>query len=919
MNAEAAAGALYGGLRIDHVSHRYGKTVALEDVSLALAPGAALALVGPDGVGKSTLLALAAGAKTLQQGGITALGAGFADRRARESVQPRIAYMPQGLGRNLYASLTVRENIAFFARLFGHDRAEEARRIPALLEATGLMPFADRPMQKLSGGMKQKLGLCCALVHDPDLLILDEPTTGVDPLSRRQFWDLVDSIRQSRPQLALLVATSTMDEAERFGQVVMLDQGRILAAGSPADLKRQSGTTTLEQAFIALLPPARRGGLDGEPPAPPPHVDDTAEPVIAARGLTRRFGDFTAVDHVDLAIRRGEIFGFLGSNGCGKTTTMKMLTGLLPASEGEGFLFGQPVSAGDFAIRRRIGYMAQSFSLYGELTVRQNLVLHAALYGLSEADAVTRSKAMVQHFDLKSYLDAVADTLPMGVRQRLSLAVAIIHEPEILILDEPTSGVDPVAREAFWRELVRLARAQGVTIFISTHYMAEATRCDRVAFMHAGRVIATGTPAELQAAQGAATLEEAFIAYMELGGRSTEPAPAMAVATTVAPVSQGSTGVPRGLFSGRRFRAYAWRESIELLRDPIRLAFALFGTVMLMLIFGYGITFDVDNISFTALDGDSTPESRAYIEAYAGSSYFKREADVVDGAALLQQLRGNRVALAIEIPPGFGADLRRGRNTEVSVWIDGGMPFRAETIEGYVRGAHSSFLAEVVRQQGREVIASANLVMRYRYNQAFRSIDAMVPALFAMMLMLIPAILTALGVVSERERGSITKLYVTPVRKLEFLLGKQMPYVALAYVNVLLLIVMTVFVFGVPLKGSLIGLLLGGLFYVLASTGIGLLTSCFTRSQVAALFGTAVLTIMPTVHFSGLMQPVSTLQGGARLIGAFFPATYFLRTSVGAFTKGLSLADLMPFILTTAAFWPAFLALAWLFLRKQEA
>jgi ribosome-dependent ATPase len=907
------AGDPLGGLSIAHVSHRYGKAVALEDVSIDLAPGAALALVGPDGVGKSTLLALAAGAKKLQQGRIVALGADYASRRAREAVQPRIAYMPQGLGRNLYANLTVTENVAFFARLFGHDHAERERRIPVLLEATGLAPFADRPMHKLSGGMKQKLGLCCALVHDPDLLILDEPTTGVDPLSRRQFWDLIETIRQSRPQLALLVATSTMDEAERFSHVIMLDRGRILAAGSPAELKAQSGTQSLEQAFIALLPKDRRGGLDGEPALPPPRFGETEEPVIAAKGLTRRFGDFTAVDHVDLAIRRGEIFGFLGSNGCGKTTTMKMLTGLLPATEGEGFLFGRPVSAGDFSIRRRIGYMAQSFSLYGELTVRQNLMLHAALYGLDNARVLARCKEMVRHFDLADHLDSIADTLPMGVRQRLSLAVAIIHEPEILILDEPTSGVDPVARESFWRELQRLAREQGVTIFISTHYMMEATRCDRVAFMHAGRVIATGAPAELQQAQNAASLEEAFIAYMELGGRSVEEAaPAIMAAETEMPAA------PRGWFSGRRLRAYAWRESIELLRDPIRLAFALFGTVILMLVFGFGITFDVDNVTFSVLDHDRTPESRAYVETYSGSSYFKREADAPDGDALVRRLRGNAIALAIEIPPNFGADLRRGRAPEVSVWIDGGMPFRAETIEGYVNGAHASFLAELARQQGISVSRPASLVMRYRYNQAFRSIDAMVPALFAMMLMLIPAILATLGVVSERERGSIINLYVTPVRKLEFLLGKQAPYVALAYVNVLVLTGMAVFVFGVPLKGSLLGLLLGGFFYVLASTGIGMVTSSFTRSQVAALFGTAVLTIMPAVHFSGLMQPVSTLQGGARVIGSSFPATYFLRTSVGAFTKGLGLVDLMPFILATAAFWPVLLALAWLFLRKQE-
>lgn len=902
-----------GGLLIESVSHHYGKAIALQDVSLSIAPGATLALVGPDGVGKSTLLALAAGVRRLQQGRILALGADLADRRARDSVQPRIAYMPQGLGRNLYAGLTVRENIAFFARLFGHDRAEEARRIPALLEATGLAPFADRPMQKLSGGMKQKLGLCCALVHDPDLLILDEPTTGVDPLSRRQFWNLIDTIRQGRPQLALLVATSTMDEAERFDHVVLLDHGRILASGSPAALKAQTGQPGLELAFIALLPPERRAGLL----AATPSVSGAGggEPVIEAHGLTRRFGDFTAVDHIDLAIRRGEIFGFLGSNGCGKTTTMKMLTGLLPVSEGEGRLFGQPVTARDFSLRRRIGYMAQSFSLYGELTVRQNLVLHAGLYGLNGRAAAKRILALAQHFDLQPELETVADALPMGLRQRLSLAVAIVHDPEILILDEPTSGVDPVARAIFWQELVRLSRERGVTIFISTHYMAEAARCDRVAFMHAGRLIATGTPQELQAAQQAASLEDAFIAYMELGGRKAEAA----VTSGIAAAAMESAPPRRGLFSLQRLLAYAWREGIELMRDPIRLAFALGGTLLLMLMFGYGITFDVDRITFAALDRDATPESRAYVEAFSGSSYFQRQSDLPDGETLLQRLRGNRIVVAVEIPPGFGADLRRGRQADVSVWIDGGMPFRAETVEGYVNGVHTGFLADLARQQGASLVQPATVVPRFRYNQAFRSLDAMVPALFAMMLMLIPAILAALGVVSERERGSITNLYVTPVRKIEFLLGKQLPYVALAYVNVLLLIAMAVFVFGVPLKGSLIGLLLGGLFYVLASTAIGLLTSCFTSSQVAALFGTAVLTIMPTVHFSGLLQPVSTLQGGARLIGSLFPATYFLRTSVGAFTKGLGFAELLPFILSTAAFWPVLLAMAWLFLRKQEA
>ena len=287
--------------------------------------------------------------------------------------------MPQGLGKNLYPDLTVRENIEFFGRLFGQSRGERDRRIAELLESTGLAPFPDRPAKKLSGGMRQKLGLCCALIHDPDLLILDEPTTGVDPLSRRQFWELIERIRSRRPGMSVIVATAYMEEAERFDWLVAMNAGRVLATGSPADFKASTRTTSVEDAFVALLPEQQREQTRRlfRPAQPDDH-----EVVIAARDLTCRFGDFTAVDRVSFTIERGEIFGFLGPNGCGKTTTMKMLTGLLPATSGEAFLLGEPIDATDLRSRNRVGYMSQSFSLYTELTVRQNLALHARLFQL---------------------------------------------------------------------------------------------------------------------------------------------------------------------------------------------------------------------------------------------------------------------------------------------------------------------------------------------------------------------------------------------------------------------------------------------------------------------------------------------------------------------------------------------------------
>ncbi|MDP3639289.1 MAG: ATP-binding cassette domain-containing protein, partial [Azonexus sp.] len=499
--------------RLSGVSHRYGASVALEAIDIALPAGGMVGLIGPDGVGKSSLLALVSGARKIQSGKVEVLGGDIGERRFRASVQPRIAYMPQGLGKNLYPTLSVFENVDFFGRLFGQNRLERERRIAELLTSTGLESFRERPAAKLSGGMKQKLGLCCALIHDPDLLILDEPTTGVDPLSRRQFWELIDSIHARRPGMSVLVATAYMEEAERFDWLVAMDAGKVIGSGTPAELKTQTGQTTLDAAFIQLLPEETRQAHHAL--VIPPRVGDGGTFAIEAENLSQRFGDFTAVDHVSFKIEPGEIFGFLGSNGCGKTTTMKMLTGLLTPTEGVAKLFGKPIDARDLETRKQVGYMSQSFSLYGERTVRANLDLHARLFNLPDARRGPRIAELMQRFGLKPYADKAASDLPLGIRQRLSLAVAVVHEPKLLILDEPTSGVDPVARDDFWALLVELSRQQGVTIFISTHFMNEAERCDRISLMHAGKVLASDTPAGLCEKRGKENLEEAFISYLE--------------------------------------------------------------------------------------------------------------------------------------------------------------------------------------------------------------------------------------------------------------------------------------------------------------------------------------------------------------------------------------------------------------------
>ncbi|TXT26102.1 MAG: ribosome-dependent ATPase [Rhodocyclaceae bacterium] len=434
--------------RLSGVSHCYGAVVALEAVDIALPAGCMVGLIGPDGVGKSSLLALVSGARMIQSGKVEVLGGDIGDRHFRATAQPRIAYMPQGLGKNLYPTLSVFENVDFFGRLFGQGKRERERRIDELLTSTGLLPFKDRPAAKLSGGMKQKLGLCCALIHDPDLLILDEPTTGVDPLSRRQFWELIDSIRARRDGMSVLVATAYMEEAERFDWLVAIDAGKVIGTGTPAELRKQSGQATLDGAFIQLLPAERRQAHHEL--VIPPRVGDGGVFAIEAEGLSQRFGDFTAVDHVSFKIEPGEIFGFLGSNGCGKTTTMKMLTGLLPPTEGGARLFGKTVDARDLETRKQVGYMSQSFSLYGELTVAANLDLHARLFHLPDARRGPRIADLMARFGLEPYADKAAADLPLGIRQRLSLAVAVVHQPKLLILDEPTSGSRPLASTR-WR------------------------------------------------------------------------------------------------------------------------------------------------------------------------------------------------------------------------------------------------------------------------------------------------------------------------------------------------------------------------------------------------------------------------------------------------------------------------------------
>ena len=1081
---------------IQNLSHRYGKTLALDDVSLDIPKGATVGLIGPDGVGKSTLLSLMAGVKVIQDGRVEVLGGDMADKDVRRDLSHRIAFMPQGLGRNLYPTLSVYENIDFHARLFGLDGQERTRQIARLMEATRLAPFSGRAAGKLSGGMKQKLSLCCALVHSPDLLILDEPTTGVDPLSRRQFWALVDDLRREHAGMTVIVATAYIEEAQRFERLLAMDAGRLLENKPTADVLADYGTDVLEEAYVKMLPPEKQqgsGGLDITPFVP----DPDAPPAMEAHGLTKRFGDFTAVDHVSFTIQKGEIFGFLGSNGCGKSTTMKMLTGLLEATEGAATLLGKPIDAGGLDTKMRVGYMSQAFSLYEELSVRRNLDLHARLYQMGAEGAAAVEEAL-QQFDLADVADTAPASLPLGIRQRLQLAAACLHHPEVLILDEPTSGVDPAARDMFWRHLLKLSREDKITIFVSTHFMNEAARCDRISFMHKGRVLAVGTPAELAARQNAPDLEEAFVQYLieaeggegeeglsrqeaahsesdqrefrqntdgvrepsshtlpaetptvgcvaqatyaegesddryfelsddlqgkdtgssetqngvrepsshtlpaetptvgcvaqathaegelddrhselsdDLQGKDTRssetqngvreqsshtlpaetPAVGCVAQATHAEVASddrhselsddlqgkdiGSSETQNGVREQSSYTlrdnpntqtfkyrfsmiwTFARREAKELLRDKIRLFFAVFGPLIIMASVSWGISFDVRNLKFAVYDRDQTAASRELVEYFDGSRYFLQQPPIQSEAEIDTVLKSSGAILVIDIPSGFGRDLARGLKPEVGFYVDGSMPFNATNIRGYIGSLITAYTKDRIAESGLPVSlkAPAGIEPRFMYNQDFDSINAIAPGVMMLVLMMIPAMMSAVGVVREREIGSIANFYASPAAVAQYLIGKQLPYIAVGMVNFAAMMLMIIYLFGVPLKGSFAGLAIGTLLMVSASTALGLLISCFVRSQLAAIFATAIITMIPAQTYSGFIYPLSTMEGGALVIGKTFPSSWYYTVSVGSFTKGLHTADLLHEYAAIAAFAATSLILACVLLKKQE-
>ncbi len=542
---------------------------ALDDIALTVEHGGLTALVGPDGAGKTTLIRLMAGLMTADAGDLSVLGIDIA--HDPQAVQDRVGYMPQKFG--LYEDLSVQENLDLYADLHGVTAAERRTVYPQLMDMTALGPFAKRLAGRLSGGMKQKLGLACTLVRAPDLLLLDEPTVGVDPLSRRELWEIILHLVNDQG-LTVLISTSYLDEAERCKHAIVMHEGTVLAKGPPQSITDMAAgrsylvtppagqparllqsqlldnpdvTDAVPQGGRVRLVKADGAALAGIEAAPvKPRFEDgfmvllhkateakgvaslslgqeskarDGETVVEVSNLVRQFGTFTAVDHISFAVKTGEIFGLLGPNGAGKTTTFRMLCGLLPASSGALRVAGVDLRTARASARQQVGYVAQKFSLYGQLSVTENLAFFAGAYGLAGKRRAERIAWAMEQFELAPLAKLPSGQLPGGYKQRLAMAAALIHGPEILFLDEPTSGADPLARREFWRRITALAE-QGVTVIVTTHFMEEAEYCDRVVILDAGQVLARGTPAEIRAHAPAEenrepTMEDAFIAIVE--------------------------------------------------------------------------------------------------------------------------------------------------------------------------------------------------------------------------------------------------------------------------------------------------------------------------------------------------------------------------------------------------------------------
>ena len=718
----------------------------------------------------------------------------------------------------------------------------------------------------------------------------------------------------------------------------------------------------LEDVFVALL---LREATGQEVPSLPSSASrelKNSKLAIEAKDLVRDFGPFRAVDRVSFQVRAGEIFGLLGANGAGKTTVIKMLNGIMPPTGGQGWVAGADMKTAGETIKERIGYMSQAFSLYLDLTVNENIRLFAGIYGLDREATKERLAWIVSMAGLKGYESSLTGRLPMGVRQRLALGCALVHRPPVLFLDEPTSGVDPLGRRHFWDILSRLAMEEGVAILITTHYMSEAEHCDHLALMYAGRIVAEGSPAAMkdqveheaghllevttdQPGEALQRLAQAgFVGAALFGtkihllskdpsqeetrlrkrshpplscagrrGASTD-ARGRICASRHDTREAGTAGDKRsGCMNLRRIAAVASKEWRETIRDRMFVLLAFLLPVSWMIVFGYGLVQDVENIPFAVLDRDQSALSRDYLYRFVESRYFNFKGEIRSENEADALLQSGKIRMVIMIPEKLQERLLRGQSVSVQTLVDGTFPLRTDIVKGYVIAINSAFSEErlaayfsrrrgIAVEQAEALVRPIKLEVRYLYNEEVRSTWSMVPALVMFTLMVSSPLLTALGIVREKETGSIYNIYSSTVTRFEFLAGKLLPYVAISSLNAVVLWCMATLWFRVPFKGSLPFFLAASVVFVLCSTGIGLLVSLLVRTQIAALVITMVASMLPTILYSGLIVPVSSLSSGSQFQAHLFPGMYYTNIVRGTFLKGIGLEVLWVDVLALAIY-----------------
>jgi ABC-type multidrug transport system ATPase subunit/ABC-type multidrug transport system permease subunit len=936
---------------LDNVVKKFPAAMApaLAQVSARIKKGCITGLVGPDGAGKTTLIRIIAGLLTVNEGQVTA--GGLDPNKDLDRLRAILGYMPQKFG--LYEDLTVMENLVLYADLRNVPIAEREAVFNQLLDFTDLKRFTSRPAGKLSGGMKQKLGLACALLGNPEILLLDEPSVGVDPIARRELWKMVNVLLKKG--ITVVWSTSYLDEAELCDEVLLMHAGKILYSGKPdaltATIKGRSmqvrqieGNHRLvlqralrlnevmdgviqgnnvrlllrksnqppklslleagskaelvqvpprfEDAFIDLL----GGGPDGDSKlAKVMHLVEKSslENVIEAVELTKQFDTFVATDHINFSVKRGEVFGLLGPNGAGKSTTFKMMCGLLTPTSGTAHVQGIDLQKSPSEAHQQVGYMAQKFSLYGDLTVMQNLQFYAGIYGITGKEKNQKIAEMIEIFDLAADVNTNANELSLGYKQRLSLVCAIMHEPSILFLDEPTSGVDPITRREFWTHINGLVQ-KGVTIMVTTHFMDEAEYCDRIGLIYRGKLIAAGTPDQLKdqasnAKHPEPTMEEAFIELIiqhdKENEQNTFASDQPKIDFLAAPSSRLDNFISRrGTL--RRSLALCRKEFYQIVRDPSNVLIAFVLPIIMLFIYGYGINLDSTQLRMGIVLEDTSSDARRFGEAFFGSPYLQMTA-LPTAAAATKQLLAGKIRGFVTIQTDFSKQLNSGHGiAPVQLITDGSETNTANFVSAYATGAQQIWQQLRLVETGQPIAPNINIEPRYWFNPSAISRNFIVPGSIAIIMTVIGALLTSLVVAREWERGTMEALLSTSITRLEFLFSKWVPYYLLGIASMAVCWLIAITLLHTPFRGSLFFLFTETSLFLGSALGLGLWLSTATRNQFNAAQASLNLAFLPAIMLSGFIFEISSMPAIVRAVTYLMPPRYFVSSLQTLFLAG---------------------------------